>query len=249
MCIFTGEVHVEGTRIFARLEPDDGTQVLVYEMQVSLGAEGAMVLPLPVNPDRRELKFVNLHDYEEFFTQMELCFPKPRSLSRSAVAVAGAGDLLEVHKVGAFDASFLPTMSDFGRLDSRFRVASDVWDQLEIYSDYGFAVFKLRPGEEQQVHPMAFRFATREPRQLFLPTVHVHDGEVSKEAKFDHALYVQATELADSAWIRGSTMPGAMMKLGGVLRGDRSRGLVKPDVAVWKRTFRGQFPNVDTWVA
>jgi hypothetical protein len=43
--------------------------------------------------------------------------------------------------------------------------------------DFGFAAFQLEPGR-QQIHPMGFRFRTRDPSRLLFPTVHVHDGRV-----------------------------------------------------------------------
>ena len=50
MCMFTGSVHdVSKTVIFAR-PTDNGRQVLVYSMALTLSEDVAMVLPLPVPP-------------------------------------------------------------------------------------------------------------------------------------------------------------------------------------------------------
>jgi len=46
---------------------------------------------------------------------------------------------------------------------------------LPIYEDFGFAVFKLRAGLKR-IHSMALEFPRRDPKSLFFPTVHVHDG-------------------------------------------------------------------------
>jgi hypothetical protein len=76
---------------------------------------------------------------------------------------------LAVHNVGGLEASFVPRLCDFERLDARFRISSNIWDSLPVYRDYGFAVFKLRPSDGptdtgrhadhatsiRRVHPMA----------------------------------------------------------------------------------------------
>ena len=80
----------------------------------------------------------------------------------------------------------MPTVKDFARLDERFKLPPSTWDDLPGYKDYGFAVFKLKKGE-QKVHPMAFEFPRGDTRKLFFPTVHIHDGKVHQTAGFDHA--------------------------------------------------------------
>lgn len=101
-------------------------------------------------------------------------------VSRAKGAPAAAP--LRVHEVGSFEASFVPSLADFSRLDARFRLPDGLWEGLPIYADYGFAVFKLKAGE-RKVHPMAFEFASRDRRQLFFPTVHIHDGQIAERAR------------------------------------------------------------------
>lgn len=248
MCIFTGPVHVEATRIFARLEGEEGTQIVAYEMQVSLDQEGAMVLPLPLHFSRRELGLVDLGEYTDFFEDLDYCFPK--NLPRSTVVMEmDASELIEVQRVGAFDASFLPTLADFDRLDPIFQMPPGTWDKLEQYQDYGFAVFKLRTGEEQHVHPMAFRFASRDMGRLFFPTVHVHNRKVKPKAVFDHALYAQYAEQLNGDWELGQHLPKRTMRVAGSVGGDGTCGLVLPMMNVWKKTLSGKLPNSDTWAA
>src|SRR5262249_32611957 len=190
-------------------------QVVVYEMRLASSGDLAMVLPLPIQrPSDDAVKFIDLSSYPEFFDDLERCFPVPVSRGSAGWAVAAAGQL-EVHRVGAFDASFVPTRADFGRLDSRFRLTDDVWRQLPDYEDFGFAVFQLRAGDAR-VHPMALSFLTRHPETLFFPTAHVHDGTVHPTAHFDHALYAQG-ELALADWVPGSVLPGAVMNFGNLL--------------------------------
>src|SRR5262245_37871111 len=179
MCCFSGKVDwVKRTNIFARAAGAE-RQYLVYEMSFAARDELAMVLPLPVPPRPREdaVRFVALDRYEHFFVDLLSGFPVPLSLGTGPMAssqAAGRTKALAVVDVGEFEASFVPTVRDFDRLDARFRMPADVWGGLPTYRDFGFAVFKLKAWNGK-VHPMAFDFPRRDPSWLFFPTVHVYD--------------------------------------------------------------------------
>jgi hypothetical protein len=151
-----------------------------------------------------------------------------------------------VHQVGAFEASFIPDLTAFGRLDPRFRLADGVWQQLPAYGDYGFVVFQLRAGDAR-VHPMAFSFSTRSQGALFFPTAHVHDGAVHANADFDHSLYAQ-TRAAPPDWELGNVLPRDTMDFGNWLAADRTRGLVEKLAPLVRRKIEGEHPNADTWL-
>jgi hypothetical protein len=160
-------------------------------MTLSSAGNNAMILPLPVAAGAGEdaVEFFDLSDYEDFFEDLEKCFPEA-PVQALGLQSFGASSHLKVHSVGSFDASYVPSMADFARLDPCFRLSDDVWQALPDYTGFGFAVFKLRKGE-QRVHPMAFSFPIREPGRVFYPTVHVHDGAAHEFCAFDHALYYQ----------------------------------------------------------
>ncbi len=157
-----------------------------------------MVLPIPVTPgsDEQAVRFINFEDYPDFFGDLDALFPRGEAPAASDLSLGDAlcepAQVLEVHGVGAFEASFVPTIADFARLDPRFRLPEGVWSELGDYQDFGFAIFKLAAGRSQHVHPMAFSFPTRDPKTVFFPTVHVHDGKVHPKAQFNHELYCQA---------------------------------------------------------
>ena len=189
MCIFSGEVRVANTQIFARLS-GHGTQYLVYQMQYEAKEPVAMILPLPVSLPARpdSLRFISLQHFPEFF--MGFCDIFGIGAVAAGSAYRGDVSLLDVQEVGDFVASFVPTQSDFARLDPRFVLPETVWEHLPNYQNYGFAVFQLKE-LLGTTHPMAFEFSTRLPDQLFFPTVHVHDGEVNEIEHFDHVLFFQ----------------------------------------------------------
>jgi len=203
MCCFAQPVvSVTDTNIFARLE-SDGWQHLVYQMKFQSQKSNAIILPLPVKLPAQEansLEFISLKGYKRFFDDLNKGFPLAPVESKKAEkldsrdSVAG-NSILKVHKVGDFIGSFVPSISDFERLDEQFRIPKETWDLLPSYSDYGFAVFQLRHLGGKP-HPMAFKFQSRlesgKDASIFFPTVHIHDGKVHDLEEFDHSLFLQA---------------------------------------------------------
>ena len=248
MCCFSRPVNfVSGTGIFARTDRGN-RQFLVYSMVLNAKEDLAMVLPLPVRvgTGERDVTFIDLKDYLTFFEDLDRGFPlpPPPKLSRGVKSASAALAKLEVVSVGSFDASFVPTMDDFPRLDERFRLPPGTWEKLPIYRSYGFAVFKLKKGESK-VHPMAFSFPRRDLSSLFFPTVHIHDGEVHPKADFDHVLYCQSSEgerLALTEWRESPKLAGQFMKT------DRAKGLIAGDRHCYQRQLRGRLENKDVLI-
>lgn len=251
MCLFSKPVsYVGGTNIFARSSAGVG-QFLVYSMRYQADSELAMILPLPTSPAPPEdaVRFIDLSGYPKFFDDMDRGFP--RVVTRGAAAsAAAAAPTLEVHEVGSFHASFVPRLRDFARLDSRFRLPEQTWEQVPQYGDYAFAVFKLQAGAKN-VHPMAFEFPRRDPRKLFFPTVHVHHGVAEAYADFDHSLFWQtpegrvggASSLSDRFFPDCTAAPaGRFMDI------DRARGVVDAEALIRTRRLRGRRANKDVVV-
>lgn len=248
MCCFSRPVtSVTQTRIFAR-PAAASRQILVYGMQVDAPEELAMILPLPVGRGAREdaLEFVSLEKYPQFFDDLEAGFPQPAAAlfgipDRAALSV----QKLAVVQVGSFDASFVPRIADFERLDARFRLPGDVWEKLGTYSSYGFAVFQLKTGRAR-IHPMAFTFPNWLSQQLYFPTVHIHDGKVHPFADFDHVLYAQATRLGREGivdWQESDAPAKRFVNL------ERARALVLGERHVYRRVMSGRRKNEDVRLA
>lgn len=247
MCIFSQAVEdVSDTTIFARLE--NGQQFLVYRMSYAAANELAMVLPLPVPAETFEdaVQFFNLQQYPTFFDDMLTGFPtRPAKLSLDLAAPVAAG-MLTVHEVGDFDASFVPRVEDFARLDSRFRLDDELWNKLPDYTEYGFAVFKLKPTKQpKSVHPMAFQFPTRLNDAIYFPTLHIHDGQLPQNAEFDHMLYCQlghAPGYKASNWQKSFDFASKFMDI------PKSAGIVDGDLHCWCIGLNGKLKNTDTIV-
>ena len=148
---------------------------------------------------------------------------------------------MAVVEVGNFEASFVPSVKDFSRLDERFRLSDTSWEKLPAYAGFGFAVFKLKKGAKT-VHPMAFEFPRANPKQLFFPTVHIHDGQVHPKAAFDHSLYCQKAE-GDSfslmAWEESPLDAARFVKI------EKSKGLVDGARHCYRKVIRGEQKNED----
>jgi hypothetical protein len=281
MCCFSGEVrHVANTKIYARLDAAGGTgpirQTLVYSMDFASAADVAMILPIPVarGSDEKAVTFTSLEKYAGFFELVDRAFPQPlsRGMTDEGSDHAANGPpqkRLEVQQVGAFEASFVPSPADLGRLDPRFRLPEAAlavltrratreatypdmpqaeWDALPDYRDWGFCVFKLEASTgTSHAHPMAFSFPTRWPDRLFFPTAHVHDGRLPRAAAFDHALYLQTggRSLPDG----GPRWRESEGTLGAHVDAKLAAGLIAADDHVYKRELRGRLTNGDVLVA
>ena len=253
MCCFSRPVKlIADTNIFARAGKD-GRQYLVYAMTMSAEEDLAMILPIPTPKASKEdaVKFLNLEMYPEFFADMRKGFPVPIYRGGGGGrtrAIAKHAPTLKVVSVGSYDASFVPTVKDFSRLDEAFRLPADVWDSLPQYKDFGFVVFKLKKTDEEKgagkVHPMAFDFPRADGKKLFFPTVHIHDGKVHDKAGFDHALYCQLSgeENVAMKWTESKQPAGMFMDM------DKSLGLFDKTGHVYRKEMRGNLKNEDVIV-
>jgi len=256
MCIFTQPVlAVNNTKIFARLS-GDGTQFLAYQMSYKSNDQNAMILPIPVKQPANEgyLNFIDLEGYGDFFDDLASGFPyaRPTSIGCSDSHTASKS-ALRVFAVGNYIASFVPTLSDFDRLDTKFKLPSEIWERIPGYENFGFAVFQLAAGSLKP-HPMAFEFQT-ENDELFFPTIHIHDGEIHKSEKFDHVLYMQHAGLDSIAYgyqnsdveDRSTGLVRSKYKASQFSNVDKSVGLLNGNLLVHRKIVRGKFPNVDTF--
>ena len=256
MCIFSQAIqNVSDTLIFAR-HTDRDTQYVVYEMKYMSETENAMILPLPVQTPATEstIQFIDLSQYDSFFKDLSRAFPEiqPRGFARLAAdGQVASNSILPVHEVGSFIASFVPTVGQFDRLDPRFSLPKSTWDKIPDYSDYGFAVFKLKQLAGKP-HPIAFEFKSR-TNDIFFPTMHIHDGEVHDREEFDHTLYLQHPSFdAQVGRYHGPNMPDrqtglvrSKAKAGEAVNCEKTKGIVEPELLLHRVSYNGVYPNRD----
>jgi hypothetical protein len=243
MCCFSGPVNdVSATRIFARMVTA-GRQVLAYEMRLATAAPVAMILavPVPARSADDAVRFISLERYPELFADLHAVF-HPVSGGMPGFFSDQDSLSLKVHEVGAFVASFVPSLADFARLDPQFRLPAGTLDRVPGYADWGFVVFQLAATTSPvRVHPMAFEFPTREPRRLFFPLVHVHDGVLHTEAHMDHALYAQGIDGSRTFITTDETLARYPLV-------KKAEGLIDGDAKLSWRELVGRQPNRDLWV-
>lgn len=216
---------------------------MVYGMSLQANEDLAMILPIPVleGSGEKALQFLSFAKYPDFFEHLSAGFPEVQKLSRSdsfAAAAVALPEKLEVVSVGSFEASFVPHIADFARLDERFRLPNTEWDKLPGYASFGFAVFKLKAGQAK-VHPMAFTFPSSIPEVLFFPTLHIHDGEVHEKAEFDHSLFCQAAEFKSHDWRESPSLASEFCEVW------KTNNAVLPKHHVYRQQLHGMLVNSD----
>lgn len=244
MCILSQPIQdIASTNIFAN-DLGRGVHGTVYSMEIETRVPVAMLLPVPVLQGSGDdaLKFVDLSNYPDFFEDMDELFPEMYlSMSRSIGSPAMKVKSLQVHQVGAFKASYVPSMDDFGRLDPQFRLDPMIWATLPNYTGFGFAVFSFDPGAKKRIHPMAYNYPVERPTELFFPTVHVHDGKsADKTDRFDHKLYYQhSPNFGDVNWDMSNSSAYTSVNA------SKTNGLVRESDVVYRKRLRGNLPNAD----
>lgn len=259
MCIFSQPViAVNNTKIFARLS-GQGTQFLAYQMTYESRDANAMILPIPVRQPASEkaVQFINLKRYGDFFEHLDSGFPfvSPGAIGCSAPPKSADLSMLKVFEVGSYIASFVPSLADFERVDPRFKLPMEIWEQIPEYKDFGFAVFQLAAGTLKP-HPMAFEFQSLND-ELFFPTIHIHDGEVHDQEEFDHVLYMQHAGLDSrvgryqNSFIadRATGVVRSKNRASNFCDIDRAKKLLLGNLLVHREILRGKLPNQDVKVA
>jgi len=236
MCIFLNAIdHVGSTRIFARLAGD--RQLVIYEMDLSSSQDTAMLLPVPVaQGGDSAVQWMDLSSYPDIFADIDKCFPA----CRAAPVSNATPSALAVTTVGAYEASFVPALEDFSRLDARFLLNASLFEHVPIYQSFGFAVFQLRAGSNR-IHPMAFSFKTAEPFSLFYPTVHMHDGQWHPNAAFDHCLYAQGRLRPHPRLTPAADLPDKHLQWSR----DKVTHWIEPKQPLFKLPLHGSFSNTD----
>ncbi len=252
MCIFTLPAEPSDTRIFASESAREGGlhQFLIYQMVLQADLDLAMILPLPVPAGTAEadVHFFNMDHWPYFFDHLNHLYPSlVKSIFYKLIAPfmkGDGGERLRRVDVGDYVASFVPTLTDFERLDPCFRLPPETWKQLPDYADYGFAVFQLKP-DVKYGHPMTFEFPRRDTDSLFYPTVHVHDGQVYSAANFDHVLYCQAAR-PPKGWKAGFWHPYDHPVIYG--QEPHERPFLDVMRSVYRRRLQGVLANQDIWL-
>eukprot|EP01128_Nolandella_sp_AFSM9_P006387 TRINITY_DN3269_c0_g1_i1.p1 TRINITY_DN3269_c0_g1~~TRINITY_DN3269_c0_g1_i1.p1 ORF type:complete len:288 (-),score=23.86 TRINITY_DN3269_c0_g1_i1:160-1023(-) len=218
MCIFNVKVGVvRSTRILVSLT-SGGRQATVYENAVSVvgttrrqsqaakkaalekkvkedrNNANAMILPCPLSPGHDVIPLDFSKDSFSF-AQLEKAFPQPRrtkARARKGRRDRSGGEKLKVVQVGAYSVSIAKSLLDLTLIDSDvFKVNEAILPALkERYSSgFGFVICAFNAANKIEPHPIGYIHDAPDVNSLFVPTLHIHDGEVHKKESFDHNIY------------------------------------------------------------
>jgi len=191
MCMINESVdEITDTKLFASFNNNKSRQLMIYSNQiVNFIANNAMILPVP-HPD--SVKFHSTELCTTLFDDLDVHFVKrfkPKgghSLYRSN-ATLGMSDssTLEIHNVGSYVVSIVPTINDFDRLDkSVFTLSSNIRSIVEhkYSATFGYLICKLKTGYNTVYEPLAYSHNTLTKNNkpyLFIPSYHHHPDPYS----------------------------------------------------------------------
>lgn len=243
MCIFSGDVEeVNNTKIFisvvypAKLEIKKDKrykvpvgkplQLVIYSNAVQNNDNIAMILPFPLISGKNRVKILDMSKYSNFFDDIELMFPSINTNNtRSSNNYFDSDELLEVHYVGNYKASIVPSFSSFDKLQyNEFNLKPDVKELLKkyYYNRFGFMVCIINNNtKKSQFHPFAYVHEIRDDNRIFIPTRHYHKKYVknyyskyhtsvsdpleTSESDTDVNDYLYSTLMIDDRWMKLSS--------------------------------------------
>lgn len=189
MCIINEPAEVTQTQIFVAPSADRKSQITVYCNKVMTNStNNVMVLPVPF-PDT--LKFIDLSDYKNMFTDLEMNFKRweQRSLSYSANSCEDRSYLPTID-VGSYRITVSPNIPQLSKVDpNQFgRIQDHIKNILnKHYFGYGFIICKLIPGKETEYHPLAYSHKLLND-MLFVPTRHQHNHTSAHSSSYHHTI-------------------------------------------------------------
>eukprot|EP01128_Nolandella_sp_AFSM9_P009118 TRINITY_DN5756_c0_g1_i1.p1 TRINITY_DN5756_c0_g1~~TRINITY_DN5756_c0_g1_i1.p1 ORF type:complete len:285 (-),score=44.64 TRINITY_DN5756_c0_g1_i1:87-941(-) len=223
MCIFNTKVGVVRSTKILVAATAKGRQVTVYENAVSVvggntrkpGQYGkkaaleeqvreernnnAMILPCPLT-EGSDIIPLNLSRDSFSFANLDKGFPeKPqlRSNARGSTNSFSFEKKLEVVQIGAYSVSIAKSLVDLSRIDTGvFKVNESILPALrERYSvRFGFVICAFNPANKIEPHPIGYVHDPPESKNLFVPTLHIHDGKVHQKENFDQNIYSVNTD-------------------------------------------------------
>ncbi|HUS36026.1 MAG TPA: hypothetical protein VM680_11810 [Verrucomicrobiae bacterium] len=235
--------EVSATNIFARADKENA-QFLVYEMRVAATEPVAMVLPLPVDQSKGEngVRFIDLQGYPNLFESLYFTFSPPPKNAEYFMGMGGGGRSLAVQKVGAYDASFVPTIADFLRLDERFRLPDETWKKLPAYKEWGLRCLSCGRPSSGTIR-WRFRLIGRVMRRFF------SDGSYSRrEGARERGLRSRFVLPAGGERAGVERLDGIARAAAQFVDVQKAKGIVDGERHCYKYSIKGRRSNRDIYV-
>lgn len=189
MCIISGPVvSVASTKILVLPSKNRKRQLTVYKNEVATQNQNAMCLPVP-NPHTVTFETVS----KDIFKQCANSF----SIARSSMIYEHAGAVsasfsikksyLPVVSHGSYDVVLVPSMNDIERIPPTFTTLSEEvikFLKASYPETFGVVLCRLRQGKADY-EPFAYSHDIQPNSQLFFPTKHFHNHNVTEEQRWD----------------------------------------------------------------
>ena len=172
MPIFSEPVEVlAAVGLFARMAGHQ--QVLVCDLRLTTEVGTALIFPIPVRhglgPDG--VRFIPIHEYRSFMGRLASGFvPRAANSARRQADEDASPRTVRFVSQSATRSIYLPSVSAFERLPTRYRIPEAVLSVHPEYQDFAFVVFVLPPGRNLRIRPMGVTFDSRDASRLFLPS-------------------------------------------------------------------------------
>lgn len=212
MCIFGDDVAiVKNTRIFVA-PTKGGHQITVYQNTIQSFNKNAMILPIPINTSKKiphkSIQLLDLSTDNNLFDNLDKIFLKPPPYQDNNWGYdhdnEDSDDYHEVYKIGLYKMSIIPNINSIDRLNIKeFNIKASIFESLRGHYLTGFAFLVCQfdgQSEKEKMHPIGYihdSYMNDGKKVLFVPTLHIHDGEIHKMENFDHLIFSLKTDVGD----------------------------------------------------
>lgn len=193
MCIISKPINsVSKTRITV-IPSVSNRQTVVYSCSIDSVLKNAMILAV-WNPGN-DVNNITLHNMEKvpnFNQKLSDLYEDPNRRVTKGVPKTP----LVVHKVGKYDVSVAPTLSDIDNVEDELKTPPELHEFLRksYTDDYSYLIAKFQAGK-QQFHPLGYTHPRAD--HIFIPTLHWHQHtwwfwkyQDIQVGDFDHEIFV-----------------------------------------------------------
>ena len=247
--ILTGNIH------FSSPSPSPSPQIVPKKISRGDLKKGpaAMVLPIPVRNSREasSIQMVDMSSHPDFFEKLREATVQPNNSlnSRSSISSNDCDDELEVKRCGPYSYSIVPDVESFSKLrtDLYGKGVSKISIKLKNHygGRYAFLVCIIDSSATfspvAYLHPLA---SDGEVIQLFVPTMHDHDGGAATVEKVGGSPPDRFSQMAND-WDHAIYSIDKSFGIG--IKGSNKSIKCKVERAVKKPEFTKRFPYVLDW--
>ncbi len=173
MCLISQQINnLTNMNIFCGINKDNTHQINIISNEIDNISNGnAMIIPVPLP---QTVKFYDLTNYKDFFTDCSSCFSNPiKSYSLNYRDIDKAENS-QYYKTSDYTIYIAPTITHLKQFDGKiFKLSNELEKILEMYyyqPYWGFIICQLKPGNSGY-HPIGYSHQIIQ-NKIYLPTRH-----------------------------------------------------------------------------